>query len=368
MKKKGISLIVLVITIIVIIVLATAVLITVVKNNPIQKAKEAVLKNDLKAIEEVFNTAIMETLLNEGQEGVENVYATSAELAEAFPDIKKDILKKFEVIGGKLIFISEDQAERDIASSIGINMIKFPPANQEDWEIDQQGNIITYKGPGGIVEVPSTINQIAVKTINLNHLNSIVNDIQKYSDGSPERVEFEKRQLVECKKACPSYERMSWDVQLGIAITVGPNAWVKMKPTALSKITALKLPEGLVEISDASFANCPNLEIVQLPSTIKIIGANAFQSNEKLAKIIMPVGLEKIGRAAFICCQHLQKFELPSSITTLGYSIVSNSGVQTITIDKLETECVAPGFDANWNKKDGLIEINTAKINVLYKK
>lgn len=55
MKKKGISLIVLVITIIVIIVLSTAVIVTFVLNNPISKSKEAVDKwNDKTNKEEIL--------------------------------------------------------------------------------------------------------------------------------------------------------------------------------------------------------------------------------------------------------------------------------------------------------------------------
>ena len=51
-QKSGISLIVLVITIIVIIILAAAVILSIANNNPIENAKEARIKNDLKAIEE----------------------------------------------------------------------------------------------------------------------------------------------------------------------------------------------------------------------------------------------------------------------------------------------------------------------------
>lgn len=55
MKKKGISLIVLVITIIIIIVLSTAVIVTFVLNNPISKSKEAVDKwNDKTNKEEIL--------------------------------------------------------------------------------------------------------------------------------------------------------------------------------------------------------------------------------------------------------------------------------------------------------------------------
>ena len=50
--KKGISLIVLVITIIVIIILAVAVILSIANNNPIEKAKEARFKNDVKAMQE----------------------------------------------------------------------------------------------------------------------------------------------------------------------------------------------------------------------------------------------------------------------------------------------------------------------------
>ena len=50
--KKGISLIVLVITIIVIIILAVAVILSIANNNPIENAKEARFKNDVKTMQE----------------------------------------------------------------------------------------------------------------------------------------------------------------------------------------------------------------------------------------------------------------------------------------------------------------------------
>ena len=49
--KKGISLITLVITIIVIIILAAAVILTLNNNNPIENAKEATFKSDVKTLQ-----------------------------------------------------------------------------------------------------------------------------------------------------------------------------------------------------------------------------------------------------------------------------------------------------------------------------
>ena len=51
-KKRGISLIVLVITIIVIIILAVAVIFSIANNNPIENAKEARFRNDVKTMQE----------------------------------------------------------------------------------------------------------------------------------------------------------------------------------------------------------------------------------------------------------------------------------------------------------------------------
>ena len=49
--RKGISLIVLIITIIVVIILAATVIITLSKNNPIESAKEASFKEDVRAFQ-----------------------------------------------------------------------------------------------------------------------------------------------------------------------------------------------------------------------------------------------------------------------------------------------------------------------------
>ena len=56
--KKGISLIVLIVTIIVIIILAAAVILTITKNNPIESAKEAVFKEDVRAFQDELNMYI----------------------------------------------------------------------------------------------------------------------------------------------------------------------------------------------------------------------------------------------------------------------------------------------------------------------
>ena len=57
-QKRGISLIVLIVTIIAIIILAAAVILTISKNNPVSSAKEATFKEDMANIQDELSMYI----------------------------------------------------------------------------------------------------------------------------------------------------------------------------------------------------------------------------------------------------------------------------------------------------------------------
>lgn len=61
-NKKGISLIVLIVTIIVIIILAVTVILTISKNNPIEIAKEARFKEDIRIFQDELALKISKKL------------------------------------------------------------------------------------------------------------------------------------------------------------------------------------------------------------------------------------------------------------------------------------------------------------------
>ena len=61
--KKGISLIVLIITIVVIIILAAVVVLTINKNNPIESAKEAKFKEDIRTFQYQLSLAISKNMI-----------------------------------------------------------------------------------------------------------------------------------------------------------------------------------------------------------------------------------------------------------------------------------------------------------------
>ena len=63
MKKKGISLIVLIVTIIVIIILAAVVMLTINKNNPIEIAREARFKEDVRTFQDELALAVSQKVI-----------------------------------------------------------------------------------------------------------------------------------------------------------------------------------------------------------------------------------------------------------------------------------------------------------------
>ena len=63
--KRGISLISLIITIIIIVIIATAIILSIAKNNPISQANQAVFKQDVKVMQEILNDEIADISLNE---------------------------------------------------------------------------------------------------------------------------------------------------------------------------------------------------------------------------------------------------------------------------------------------------------------
>lgn len=59
-----------------------------------------------------------------------------------------------------------------------------------------------------------------------------------------------------------------------------------------------------------------------VPSTVKVIGKQAFQENEVLKSVIMPNGVETINQSAFYMSK-IQSVYIPKSVTTIGYRAFS---------------------------------------------
>ena len=119
-QKSGVSLIVLVITIIVIIILAVAVILSIANNNPIENAKEARIKSDLKAIEEELTLKQASNYVDEHANNKTPSEITIKDLASA-----ANYEDKLTIKDGKLCVTSNaSEEERKVAKDLGMEVIK----------------------------------------------------------------------------------------------------------------------------------------------------------------------------------------------------------------------------------------------------
>jgi hypothetical protein len=136
MRKKGISLIVLIITIIVIIILAGAVLINFSKNNPISSANKAKFSSNLDGFNNellMYNTKQLSntlgnfdsTKLQANSKGITYTGEGSIDTTGTISDIITGLkgasdITDFEIQNGKLVYVGTDTNKQTWATSIGI--------------------------------------------------------------------------------------------------------------------------------------------------------------------------------------------------------------------------------------------------------
>ncbi len=124
-RRKGISLITLIITIIIIIILAGAVIMMITKNNPFDSAKEATFKHSIKEYQSELSLFIMNKTLKENgdinlsNENYDGAMGASSILVPIASMRDQDIIK-FSVQSGKLVYVGIDEKEIEWATEVGV--------------------------------------------------------------------------------------------------------------------------------------------------------------------------------------------------------------------------------------------------------
>ncbi|MEG0521816.1 MAG: hypothetical protein RR594_05065, partial [Clostridia bacterium] len=124
MKKAGISLIVLVITILVMIILAGAVLVGLVVNNPIGKAKEATFKSDIDGFKSEFTMKLTGKVTSDKNFLPQNINVAGQDVKEYIPSLKKDYENKIEIIGGEIYYTGTNEKEILWCEDAGITVYR----------------------------------------------------------------------------------------------------------------------------------------------------------------------------------------------------------------------------------------------------
>ncbi len=90
-----------------------------------------------------------------------------------------------------------------------------------------------------------------------------------------------------------------------------------------NKMDEIKLSANLVEIADSAFSGCSYLGnatdyVLEIPDSVKSIGASAFKDCTRLGSIKLSANLETIGNKAFDGCKKFDKMEIPDTVKSIG--------------------------------------------------
>lgn len=139
-----------------------------------------------------------------------------------------------------------------------------------------------------------------------------------------------------------------------ITLTIGKDAF-----RGRTGITEMHLLEGILTIEDGAFAGCENMEVIDIPSTVKRIGKDAFKDCSSLKTLILPEGLTYIEEGAFAGCDSLTEIIIPRSVKSIGVGAFDTEGLTLLLYpekpedddaetDPDDTVKIPAGFEDGW--------------------
>lgn len=121
----------------------------------------------------------------------------------------------------------------------------------------------------------------------------------------------------------------------GMAIPDNIETWTL---DAYGRPTSIELKSGVTSIPDYWQSNNTVLSSVTIPSTVAIIGADAFSSSD-LRNIVVPSGVTSIGNRAFNGIGNISSITVANTVTTVGTSVfggMQGSGYTSVDISNID--------------------------------
>ena len=282
-SKKGISLIVLIVTIIVIIILAAAVILTLSKNNPIESAREATFKEDVRAFQDELALSISKEYTEKQGQRDEKITASDFDTIKKYiPSFTEKYEGKFVIENDKLVG-TDKLSEKEVKWSQDLSVVASSkaPVDTGDWD------------------------------------DAATNEKCFYWDGTtitgfiPERLSGVTKVRIPTK--CTAIR--------------SDYAWGGTEDyrSFVAGITTVEIPDTVTEIGKYAFHNFKKLTTINLPNSIISIDERAFDRCESLVSITIPESVTSIGINAFVDCSNLTSITIPESVTNIATTSFNNT-------------------------------------------
>lgn len=219
-------------------------------------------------------------------------------IAEICSSIKKGDEKKFEIIKGKIYYVSQDKNVIPIAVELGFSI--------NPYEITDSG-----------VLKSSSMNLYLVD--NDGHL-----DLSEY-EGKIKTIEAGAFSKVEIESGINPLQSIV--LPKGIT-TIGDDAF-----SYNTNLTSIKIPNTVTSIGKRAFQGCTNLTSIEIPDTVTYIGDYCFSGCNRLQKIKLSKKIQTINQRLLQGCSSLTEIEIPEGVKSIGYAAFSScSKLTTITL------------------------------------
>ena len=90
------------------------------------------------------------------------------------------------------------------------------------------------------------------------------------------------------------------------------------------KLSSIYFYKGVSEIQAGAFYGCSSLEELILPQSLKVIGDSAFTSTA-IISLTLPTGIESVGSFAFAYCSRLNRVYIPYTLSSLAENAFTGS-------------------------------------------
>lgn len=188
------------------------------------------------------------------------------------------------------------------------------PDTSKDFEINPDGKLTKYKGPGGNVVIPSNVTSIGSFAF------------EKYAN--PINVSIPDSVTSIGHSAfyqCPGLT--------GVTIGNGVTRIENMAFHGCANLTSVTIPKSVTTIGQQAFFECNSLKSVIIPDSVTTLEMNAFRGCTSLADVTIGKGVTTIEQATFSGCTSLTNVNIPDGVTTLGlYAFMDCTSLTSITI------------------------------------
>ena len=84
------------------------------------------------------------------------------------------------------------------------------------------------------------------------------------------------------------------------------------------KVTKANISKFTLVIFDGEFSDRTDIETVDIPDMVRVIGKRCFSGCKSLTKVSIPSSVTDIGKECFSVCESLTSVVIPSSLTVIG--------------------------------------------------